>query len=765
MTGRACSPSVASDNKKRMRRACRSGFALSLLACSLGTALHAQEAYTQSDFGGVGLLQTPTARMADDGEFSFVLSRTTPYTNYNVSLQPLPWLEASFRYTNVSNRLYGAAGLSGKQDYKDKSIDGKVRFWEESRWLPAVAVGMRDVGGTGLFGSEYFVASKRVSSFDFSLGLAWGYMGARGDIANPFDIVSDRFKDRPTQNVGTGQFSTNKFFRGRPGFFGGVEYRSPWQWLLLKAELDGNDYKHQPQDNNQPQRWPINLGAVLRLNRNVDLTLGYERGEVATAALNLHSNLENHRDTPKAFDPPPEKVTFYSTPANFPGTDGSQISPAGPGASSAQGLASDVVAQGAAGAEKSVVAASSRLPPDRVDWPKLAETLYENAGIKVTRIARRGSDLVIHGSQETFFYPAEGLGRATRIVDNRVDNSIDWVTLSTERYGLNTVETSVHRPRFIELLDHQIDLPAVRRSTERDPGTDRAEDVLYQAPLKRFTANSSIGYLQNVGGPDAFVLYQIYAAGSATFNISRNLWIDGVLSYNLINNYNKFKYTAPSALPRVRTYMRQYLTDSDLTMPNFQLTGTRKLGDDLYGLAYAGMLESMFGGVGGEMLYRPFGERWAVGADLNWVKQRGFDQDFSFRNYHVVTGQVTGYLDTGLKDVTLAVSAGRYLAGDYGVTIDVSREFANGARMGAYATVTNKSGSTKYGEGAFDKGIYVSIPFDMLLPRSTRNRATLMWQPLQRDGGARLNKAYTLYTLTNDLDSDLFDKNLGKITN
>ena len=90
---------------------------MALLACAVSASLHAQETYTQSDFGGVGLLQTPTARMAPEGEFSFVLSRTSPYTNYNVSIQPLPWMEVSFRYTNVSNRLYGPKSLSGNQTY------------------------------------------------------------------------------------------------------------------------------------------------------------------------------------------------------------------------------------------------------------------------------------------------------------------------------------------------------------------------------------------------------------------------------------------------------------------------------------------------------------------------------------------------------------------------------------------------------------------------------------------------------------------------
>jgi hypothetical protein len=712
------------------------------LACAIAGAPHAQETYTQSDFGGVGLLQTPTARMAGEGEFSFVLSRTSPYTNYNVSIQPLPWLEGSFRYTNVSNRLYGPRSLSGNQTYKDKSIDAKVRLWEESRWLPAVAVGARDIGGTGLFSSEYFVASKRAGPLDFSLGLAWGYMGARGDIANPFGFISDRFDTRPSQGTGTGKFSTNKFFRGRPGFIGGIEYRTPLRWLLLKAELDGNDYKHQPQDNNQSQRWPVNLGAVLRLNRNVDLTLGYERGEIATAALNLHSNLKTHVDTPKVADPVPEPVAFRSTAVDAAPTP--------------SGVAGDTAAAEAPPA--------TRRPPAQVDWPEVARTLRNNAGIDVSRIGRRGSELVIHGQQDRFFYPAEGVGRATRIVDNRVDGSIDWLTVAGERDGLDTVETSVHRPRFIELLDNRTDLDSFRRSVEQDPVTARDEDILYRAPLKRFEGRVSLGYRQNLGGPDAFVLYQIYGAASGTFRFSRNLWLDGVLAVNLLNNYDQFKYDAPSNLPRVRTNIRQYITSSDVTMPEFQLTGTHRLGEDLYGLAYAGMLESMYGGAGGEVLYRPFGERWALGADVNWVKQRGFNQDFSFRRYHVVTGQATGYFNTGFHDVTVAVSVGRYLAGDWGSTVDVSREFANGARMGAYATVTNKSGGSGYGEGSFDKGIYVSIPFDMLLPNSTRNRATLLWEPLMRDGGARLNKRYTLYTLTNDLDSDLFDKNLDKIT-
>jgi hypothetical protein len=82
--------------------------------------------------------------------------------------------------------------------------------------------------------------------------------------------------------------------------------------------------------------------------------------------------------------------------------------------------------------------------------------------------------------------------------------------------------------------------------------------------------------------------------------------------------------------------------------------------------------------------------------------------------------------------------------------------------MGAYATRTNVS-AQQFGEGSFDKGIYLSIPFDLMLPRSTVYRASFVWDPLIRDGGVRLGKLYSLYNLTGDRDLDNFNSNLDKV--
>jgi hypothetical protein len=71
--------------------------------------------------------------------------------------------------------------------------------------------------------------------------------------------------------------------------------------------------------------------------------------------------------------------------------------------------------------------------------------------------------------------------------------------------------------------------------------------------------------------------------------------------------------------------------------------------------------------------------------------------------------------------------------------------------MGAWVTKTNVSSAT-FGEGSFDKGVFISIPFDAFLNAWSTAAASLVWQPLIRGGGARLNKSQTLWSLTNSRD-------------
>ena len=85
----------------------------SMLALCVSAACHA-ETYpapigpSQSDFGGVGLLQTPTARMAREGEISLNYRDNDQYRYYSASVQLFPWLETTLRYTDVRTKQYSS---------------------------------------------------------------------------------------------------------------------------------------------------------------------------------------------------------------------------------------------------------------------------------------------------------------------------------------------------------------------------------------------------------------------------------------------------------------------------------------------------------------------------------------------------------------------------------------------------------------------------------------------------------------------------------
>ena len=681
-----------------------------LLPCGLA---HAEPRLTQNDFGGVGLWQTPTARMSPAGELSVNANRTEPYSRYSVAVQPFDWLEGAFRYTAITNRPYGPESLSGNQSYKDKAVDAKVRLWQETHWAPDVALGFRDIGGTGLFASEYFVASKRYDDFDFTAGIAWGYLGNRGDFENPAGYLDDRFNSRPALE-GTGDVNAGSYFRGSPSFFGGVTYQTPWDRLSLKLEYEGNDYKSEPKDNVIQQDSPINLGAVFKVTDSLDVSAAWERGNTAMFGLTFHTNFVSRKAPAKTFDPPAEPL-----PTKAPET-----------------------------------------PMDQVNWADVSKRLNQNAGYKVERITQRGPELIVYGEQGRYFHSSKAVGRASRILDNSVNADIDWFTLVNKRYDLPLEETSVPRQTFREVINNEEPVESLHRTTEINPAMPHNEKTLYTEARSPLSYGAGLGFKQNVGGPDGF-FYQFSADMDAEYRFNRNTWWNGLLSANLLNNFDNFVYDAPSGLPRVRTDLRKYLTESEVTMPLFQVSHAEQLDKDLYGMVYGGYLESMFAGVGGEILFRPTGERWSLGADLNYVRQREFDQGFGLRDYSVVTGHITGYTDLPY-DTLAAVSVGRYLAGDWGTTVDVSREFSNGVRIGAWATITTASGA-EYGEGSFDKGLYLSIPFDELMSMSTMRRANLVWSPLTRDGGARLNRSFQLHSMTDSRDDDSFYRNFGKI--
>lgn len=663
---------------------------------------------SQSDFGGVGLLQMPTARMAKEGEFSANYFDNEQYRRWSVSVQPFEWFEATLRYTDVRTRLYSSSpGFSGDQTYKDKGIDFKFRLMQESTWLPTVSLGFRDLMGTGLFDSEYVVASKRYGPFDFTLGMGWGNMGESGNITNPFCRWKDDWCGRDgSYSGGGGKFETGNMFHGNSALFGGVEYQTPWQPLRLKLEYDGNDYSNEF-SGKVTQSSPINVGVVYRVFDYMDTHLSYQRGNTLMWGVTLRTNFndlrQNHLDEPRP------------------------------------------------------VYMENRVPAEdtAVDWAAMADQFDRNAGWQESTITQHQNSVSLSGQQYKYRDPQETLERTAVIAANQLPASVTELKVIERQRNLALQETvidldSVREANMPPILGDETSVKSHKQAPEPLMG-----DVRYQSDAERFSYSFDPSLTQSFGGPESFYMYQVGVNANSELRLSDKNWLQGTLFFNVANNFDEFNYKTPPAdadkLPRVRTWIREYVDSSNILLNNLQLTHLDQFGRDWYGQVYGGYLEMMYAGAGGELLYRPFGQSWALGVDGNWVKQRDWNNTLKMADYDVVTGHVTGYWQLPfLEGVTAKVAVGRYLAGDVGATFDFSKRFDSGIVMGAYATLTDVS-ADEYGEGSFTKGIYVTIPFDLMLIRPTTSKGTIGWVPLTRDGGQMLNRSQSLYDLTERL--------------
>ncbi|MDS1911528.1 YjbH domain-containing protein [Vibrio parahaemolyticus] len=684
---------------------------------------------SQSDFGGVGLMQMPTGRMAPEGEFNFSVTGSDEYLFYNVTLQLMPWLETTIRYTRVHDLPYSPSFPDVDNEYTDKGIDFKFRLWEESEYMPEIALGVRDFAGTGLFDAEFIAATKRYSNsklgtFDFTLGMGWGYLGTRDTLTNPFCKASDKFCDRPSEFLSTGGTTNfDRAFKGPAALFGGIEYQTLHKPLRFKLEYDGNDYSTDypvvQAGVDMTPHTPWNFGVLYRLGM-ADFRLSYERGDTLVAGLTLNTNFNDMpsfwRDTPtpEIEDNQPEELSD-------------------------------------------------------VDWARVTENLDKIAGYQNTRIYVDDNTVTVVGEQKKYRDRTEAHEKAAAVLHNEMPDDIDTYAINERSRGLVGEQTIISKEKYRDFAQVNYINPKIEDATSRTSAKPTGESV-YDG-FERFDWGFAPKLVQTLGNAEDFYLFSIGLSGNASYWLTDNLEIGGSLYWDWYNNYDKFNYVTPpdgTTVPRVRTMFRAYQNEHAVTMSNLQLTWFQEYSHTMDQQFYAGYLESMFAGIGTEFLYRPQGSNWAIGADVNLISQRDPQSYFGVydekwqnvpeygRPFQVIdkgfTGFVSGYYYPQwnfLQDLMIQVDVGQFLAGDVGTQINVSKQFKSGVIAGAFASFTDLS-AEEFGEGSFTKGFYLSIPFDIMTVKPSNNRANFSWQPLTRDGGQKLGRKYNLIELTDE---------------
>lgn len=682
-----------------------------------------------NSYGLAGGVETPTAEMLPDGTLGGTVSYNNSARRHNVVFQLHPRITTALRYSRVD-------GIDDHNDLGyiwDRSFDIRFQVLDEAGWRPAVAIGLQDFLGTGVYSGEYIVATKTITpKIRASLGVGWGTLAGDPRVID-------------TSDTG-GKPNVDEWFSGRARAFGSVTWQATDK-LRLVAEYSNDKYvarylrqtgvlEQVNQGDGEPGS-KLNLGAYYTFSPSYQLGLYTIGGDMVGAQFSFALNPRN-----APFPSGLEKAPAPVKPRPAPSADPEGWS----GAWSADPTAQPAIQTALASALK-------------------------DEGQVLESMALSGNRAEVRIRNTRYVQQSEAVGRTARLMTRALPPSVETLVITSNSDGMATSSVVLKRSDVERLENTEAGrIASASQMVDADP---RPGDLVTTPGLfPRFRWNLA-PYLEiGLFDPQDPLRYETGGQLKASYEFMPGLIVSGTLRQRAFGSmeqrgpgipgqrgehYTPEEYLSDPAneylngVPRVRSDTRMYTGNDSPTIPELTLAWYAQPTEAVYTRVTVGLLERAFGGVSTEVLWKPANSPLAFGAEVNRVKKRDFDDVFAFRDYEVTTGHVSAYYEFA-NGFTAQLDVGKYLAGDKGATFTLTREFANGWRVGAFATKTDLS-AEEFGEGSFDKGLTISIPVSWAIGTPTRDRAGSTLRSLSRDGGARLNVDGRLYDKVRDAQS------------
>ncbi len=674
---------------------------VALVLSSMAGALSAQAPVGLSNYGVPGYVDMPSGFSLPDGTVAFSANAIDIDVRRGaVAFQVTPRLTGVFRYSYLGRYVPPDGALY------DRSFDVRYLLVEEdlAGWAPAVSVGLQDFGGTGVFGAEYFAASKHFGdTVTATFGIGWGRFGSHNGFDNPLGILNSAFKTRPGFSgiTDTGRVSFDRFFRGDAAFFAGADWR-PIPPLRLSLEYSSDAMETEVSRMRYDYKIPFNLSAQYQFTRGGTLGIALMSG--STLGVNYSVSLN---------------------PTNPPSQSGREPGPPPIGSGTPD------------------AAQAWRPVPDAGRRARLKAALADQ-GVALRGIEVTGDIAIVDFENIRWPAAAQAFGRAAAVLSNELPSEISTFRLRVYVAGMPITQVSMTRA---DLRETEYAFDGAWESYARAKVSDASRSP---GPTGQWGQSAGLQIYPYISpflfDPDNPLRADAGVAVGADWSPARGFYLSGAVRRKLVGNLDEANRPSNSSLPHVRSDAWLYAKESDFYLPYLTAEYFTRPGEDLYARVSVGLLERMFGGVSGEMLWAPPGQKLSFGMDLSYARQRAYDGGFEFQDYDVVTGFLSSYYDFG-EGFYGQVDVGRYLAKDWGATFAMNRRFNNGFEFGAFFTLTDVS-FDDFGEGSFDKGIGLSIPLTWMTGKPTLERTGILIRPIQRDGGAQLSVRNRLYELT-----------------
>ena len=670
--------------------------------------------------GQTGLIYMPDGRLDPDGTWRTGYSRAQPYGAVWTSLTALPRFEGSLRYTRISG-VPAFTDFPGANygDYKDKSFDAKFLLIEEEGIWPAVVVGGQDLFGTEIFRAGYVTLGKQLGDFDFTLGYG-------------------------TQRI--------------DGAFGGLRYRPQWLkgWGLV-AEYDANNYARDLGSDitGVDQRRKDVVGGIEYRYGWLGLQASYGHDEAGVNAY-IAIPLQQKDFVPDIHEPEPY-VKITPRPR------------------------------------------LEQWNSDSTHRRRMIQALLRQ-DFKNVRIATEGERINVVLTNTRISDMSRAVGRAARTIvllapietrEIRITYTVNDIPFATytftdvrrlQRYFngqigrqelAETVEVSYARPGSDDVASDKDDVLVTIDQERKSTFFDETEGDIYSfrvesSTLSGFKISPRVALFLN--DPSGAFRYDTFLSASYDYYLGKRFFFSAAARVTLLEDVSKVTQPSNSTLPHVRTDIAEYYDENGVKITNLMVNKYFHPTERVYARASAGIYELMYGGAGGQVLYQPAAERWAADVSVDWLRQRDFRGFFNFQHYETVTALAAFHYRMPFYGLTGTVRAGRFLARDNGVSFEVKRRFRSGFEIGAWYTFTDGNDITSPGSPAkpyYDKGIYGSIPLNVMLTRDTQAVGGFSLSPWTRDVGQMVKSPGDLYGMVERPVANLNDQdglvNLGDL--
>ncbi len=691
--------------------------ALAVLSVASGAPAHAEMIPSLNVNGSTGLIDLPSGEAQDDATFSFTTALLGPTTRATISFQFSERLSGSFRF--LTWRDWDNV-IPGDSKLLDRGFDLRYQLLKESNYIPSLTIGLIDFASEGRFSSEYIAATKGFGDrVKVTAGLGWGRLGTDGAIGQPFG-------DRPALTSSDfGKPNVDQWFRGDAAPFAGVEVKLTDTWTF-KGEYSSDAYVEESDIRGQIDRdSPFNFGFEYQKGANARFGVYSMYGSEVGLVFHLILDPKN-RATGGVMGAAPVAVNSRPTRTLDPDAyDGGWVTQADAGPLLRKNLA-------------------KRLAVD---------------GIVIEDLAYTASTVQIRIRNNRIDAGAQAIGRTARALSHVMPASVEVFEIVPVVKGIGASKVTIRRTD-LEQLEFAADNATLLRQrvsiTDAGPVPSNAlgGDGLY--PRFSWSLRPAFRMTEPLKGDLGLRL-------SASYDIQPGLVLAGSIYGRVIGNIDRSGNPSGSVLQPVRTDGGRYAKFGDPALQSLTLAWYARPAADVYSRVTVGYLERMHAGVSGEVLWKPVDSQLALGAEVNYTKQRDTDGGLGFNeyDYDIVTGHVSAYYDFGNGYVG-QLDVGRYLAGDTGATVSIDRVFVNGWRVGAFATVTDVS-AAEFGNGAFDKGVRFSVPLNWALGNQSKNTFGATLRPSTGDGGARLEVDGRLYDTIRDYHTDALDPEWGRV--